>query len=90
MADITHGANVEELRQLARHFREAAERIAQIVREITARVVENDIWTGKDADEYREHWERQKRWFDRLVEWLRERAERLEEDIREQEEASGQ
>lgn len=82
------GADVEQLRQLARSFTQAADRLEGTVREVTGRL-SSTPWTGPDAHRYRSQWQGQSIVAVRgVVTAMRQAADALQRNATEQDHAS--
>jgi hypothetical protein len=55
-ANITHGMNVEQVRQLATQLNQKASGIDQILSEVNA-MLQNTAWIGPDADSFKNKWQ---------------------------------
>jgi hypothetical protein len=82
------GADVEQLRQLARALIQAADRLDNTTREVTGRL-SSTSWVGQDASRYRAQWQGESMASVRgVVSALRSAAATAERNAREQDSAS--
>jgi hypothetical protein len=55
-ANITHGMNVEQVRQLSQQLNQKASNIDQILSEVNS-ALQNTSWIGPDADSFKSKWQ---------------------------------
>ncbi|WP_072804068.1 WXG100 family type VII secretion target [Rhodococcoides yunnanense] len=51
-----YGADVQELRTLAKQFSDIAGTLEESIRSLSARISNSSAWRGPDADRFRSHW----------------------------------
>lgn len=83
------GADAHQLRETARRFQEAADRLQSSVKSLTAITGNAAVWRGPDADRFRSEWNAQSvRGLNNATQALRDGAEALRRNADEQEAAS--
>lgn len=88
MSTLTHGMDVEGVRNLAKKMRSNAEKIEKIVQD-TSKDLEQVAWKGKDHDKFKSDWNGQhKSALKKAVTDLKDTAKAIDKQVKEQEEAS--
>lgn len=83
------GADAHQLREAARRFQEAADRLQSSVKSLSAITGNPAVWRGPDADRFRSEWSAQSvRGLNNATQALREGADALRRNADEQEAAS--
>ncbi|WP_077488880.1 WXG100 family type VII secretion target [Sinomonas mesophila] len=88
---IRQGANVEQLRDVAKQFNSKAEEIASIKNNLNGLISNNipENWSGRDAEQFRSNWHAEGlKSLNKLIDELREAAKTMDTNARVQEQTS--
>lgn len=84
-----YGADTDALRDVAGIFQDRSRRLEELRETLTATVMREDIWTGADADAFRDRWSGVGSQLDDAASEVGRRRGALEEEAEQQDGASG-
>ena len=85
-----YGADTDALRDVAGVFQDRSSRLAELRDQLDAAVMREDIWTGGDADAFRDRWTGVSARFGDASDGVGRRRGELEEQAEQQDDASGE